>query len=42
MLDAVLIVLAGFGFVCLVVGVFLLITKVVAPRLFGDDDGSAL
>jgi hypothetical protein len=40
-LDAILIVLAGFGFVCLVIGLFLLITRVVAPRLLDEDDGSS-
>jgi hypothetical protein len=34
--------LGGLAFVCLVTALFVVIAKVVAPRLLGKDDGSSL
>jgi len=37
-----LVALAGLGFVCLVTALFVVIAKVLAPRLLGRDDGSSI
>ena len=41
LMTEVLVVLGGLGFVCLVTGLFVVIAKVVAPRLLDEDDGSS-
>jgi hypothetical protein len=41
-LTEFLVALAGLGFVCLVTALFVVIAKVIAPRLLGKDDGSSL
>jgi hypothetical protein len=40
--QEIAVALAAFGFVCLVTAIFVLIAKVVAPRILDRDDGSAL
>jgi hypothetical protein len=40
--TGVLIALGGLAFVCLVLAIFVLITRFLAPRLLGEDDGSSL
>ncbi len=35
-------VLAGLAFVCLVTALFVVVAKVLAPRLLGRDDGSSI
>ena len=42
MLEALLVSLAGLGFVSLVLALFVLIARFAARRLLGDDDGSSL
>jgi len=37
-----LIVLAGFGFVCVMTALFVLIARFVARKVLSDDDGSSL
>jgi hypothetical protein len=37
-----LVALAGLAFVCLVTALFVVIAKIVAPRLLDKDDGSSL
>ena len=41
-MTGLLIALAGLAFVCLVLAIFVLITKFLAPRLLGKDDGSSI
>jgi hypothetical protein len=41
-LQEFLVALAGLVFVCLVTALFVVIAKVVAPRLLDKDDGSSL
>ena len=40
--TGLLIALGGLAFVCLVLAIFVLITRFLAPRLLGKDDGSSL
>lgn len=40
--QELLITLGGLAFVCLVCAVFVVVAKVVAPRLLGRDDGSTI
>jgi hypothetical protein len=40
--TGLLIALGGLAFVCLVLAIFVLITKFLAPRLLGKDDGSSI
>ena len=42
MLEALLVSLAGLGFVSLVLALFVLIARFAARRVLGDDDGSSL
>ena len=42
MLEALLVSLAGLGFVSLVLALFVLIARFAARRILGDDDGSSL
>ena len=42
MLEALLISLAGVGFVSLVMALFVVIARFAARRVLGDDDGSSL
>jgi hypothetical protein len=37
----VLVALGGLAFVCLVLAIFVLIARYLAPRLLGRDDGSS-
>jgi hypothetical protein len=37
-----LVVLAGFGFVCLVTALFVVIARFFAKRWLGENDGSSL
>ena len=39
-MTGLLIALGGLAFVCLVLAIFVLIAKFLAPRLLGDRDGS--
>ena len=41
-MTGLLIALGGLAFVCVVLAIFVLITRVLAPRLLGKDDGSSL
>jgi hypothetical protein len=40
--QELLVALAGLGWVCLLTALFVLLAKVIAPRLLGKDDGSTL
>lgn len=40
--QEVITVLAGLGFVCLVLAVFVLVARFLARRLLGSDDGSSI
>jgi hypothetical protein len=40
--QALLVSLAGLGFVCLVMALFVVIARFAARRVLGDDDGSSL
>jgi hypothetical protein len=40
--TGLLIALGGLAFVCLVLAIFVVIAKFLAPRLLGRDDGSSL
>ena len=42
LLKEVLVALGGLAFVCLVLAVFVLVARFLAPRLLGKDDGSSL
>ena len=41
-MTGLLIALGGLAFVCLVLAIFVLMTRFLAPRLLGKDDGSSL
>ena len=41
-MTGLLIALGGLAFVCLVLAIFVLITRFLAPRVLGKDDGSSL
>jgi len=40
-LEALLVALGGLAFVCLLLAVFVLVARFIAPRLLGKDDGSS-
>jgi hypothetical protein len=40
-LQEVLVALGGLAFVCLVLAIFVLVARFIAPRLLGRDDGSS-
>ena len=42
LVQEILVALGGLAFVCLVLAIFVLITRFLAPRLLGKDDGSSL
>ena len=41
-MTGLLIALGGLAFVCLVLAIFVLITRFLAPRILGRDDGSSI
>ena len=41
-MTGLLIALGGLAFVSLLLSIFVLITRFLAPRLLGNDDGSSL
>ena len=41
LVQEVLVALGGLAFVCLVLAIFVLIARYLAPRLLGRDDGSS-
>jgi hypothetical protein len=40
--NGLLVALGGLAFVCLVLAIFVLIARFLAPRILGRDDGSSL
>ncbi|MDA0180364.1 hypothetical protein OJ997_08655 [Solirubrobacter phytolaccae] len=41
-IQELLVVLAGLGFVCLVTAIFVVIARFAARKVLSDDDGSSL